>query len=318
MAEIVVNFVMDKLTTLIQEEVHHLRGVKEEAVLIKDKLEHINAVLIAADEMQDRSPGLDVLIKQLRDVAYDIEDALDEFRLLTHHPDHESHAFPTRKLSIIKILIARHRLAGEMQRINSRIQNILDGHERFQSKTVDAKNSTKTWDDHRQSALLIEEANLVGIENPKKQLVSWLIQDDTGREVVSVVGMGGLGKTTLVKKVYDDAQVKLQFKYRAWITVSQSFKMEELLKHMLQQLYRVKRKPVPKELDSMTNDQLRTKINSFLQHKRYLIVLDDLWHIDEWDVVKYALPSSNSSRVMLTTRKSDIASATVKEFHGNI
>ncbi|KAM3734240.1 hypothetical protein ACB098_10G000500 [Castanea mollissima] len=320
MAEIVVNFVMDKLTTLIQEEVQQLRGVKEEAVWIKDKLEHINALLIAADEMEGRSPGLDVLIKQLRDVAYDIEDALDEFRLLTHHPDHESHAFLTRKFSTIKKFIARHQMAAEIQRINSRIQSISDGHERFQSETIDAKISVKTWDDHRQNALLIEEADLVGIENPKKQLVSWLIQDDTGREVVSVVGMGGLGKTTLVKKVYDDAQVKLQFKYRAWITVSQSFKMEERLKHMLQQLYRVKRKPVPQELDSMTNDQLRTKINSFLQHKtkRYLIVLDDLWHIDEWDAVKYALPSSNSSRVMLTTRHSYIASASVKEFNGNI
>ena len=129
-----------------------------------------------------------------------------------------------------------------------------------------------------------------------------------------------LGKTTLVKKVYDDAQVKLQFKYRAWITVSQSFKMEELLKHMLQQLYRVKRKPVPQELDSMTNDQLKTEINSFLQSKtkRYLIVLDDLWGIEEWDAVKYAFPNSNSSRVMLTTRNYDVASASCKEFHGNV
>ncbi|XP_050266508.1 disease resistance protein RPM1-like isoform X2 [Quercus robur] len=311
MAEIVVNFVMDKLTTLIQEEVHLLRGVKEEAVLIKDKLEHINALLIAADEVED------VRIKQLRDVAYDIEDALDEFRLLTH-PEDESHPFLTRKLStILKKYIARHQMAADIKCINSRIESISDGHERFRSETIDA-HPYKPWDDHRRNALLIEEADLVGIENPKKQLVSWLIQDDTGREVVSVVGMGGLGKTTLVKKVYDDAQVKLQFKYRAWITISQSFKMEELLKHMLQQLYRVKRKPVPQELDSMTNDQLRTKINSFLQHKRYLIVLDDLWHIDEWDAVKYALPSSNSSRVMLTTRHSDIASASVKEFHGNI
>ena len=322
MAEIVVNFVLDKLTTLIQEEVQHLRGVNEEAVWIKDKLEHINAQLIDADEMEDRSPELDVWIKQLRDVAYDIEDALDEFRLLTHHPDNESHAFLTRKLFTIKKLIARHHIAEEIDSINSRIQSISDDHERFRSKTIDA---AKTWDGHRQNALrqnalLIEEADLVGIENPKKQLVSWLIQDDTGREVVSVVGMGGLGKSTLVKKVYDDAQVKLQFKYRAWITVSKSFKMEELLKHMLQQLYWVKRKPVPQELDSMTNDQLKTEIKSFLQHKtkRYLIVLDDLWRIEEWDEVKYAFPNSNSSRVMLTTRHSDIASASVKEFHGNI
>ncbi|KAM4085098.1 hypothetical protein ACJW30_10G000900 [Castanea mollissima] len=319
MAEIVVNFVMDKLTTLIQEEVQQLRGVKEEAVWIRDKLEYINAVLTAADEIEDRSPGVDdVWIKQLREVAYDIEDALDEFRLLTHHPDHESHDFLTRKLSTIKKLFARHHFAAEIERINSRIQSISDGHERFRSETIDARIPLQTRDDHRQNALLIEEADLVGIENPKKQLVSWLIQDDTGREVVSVVGMGGSGKTTLVKKVYDDAQVKLQFKYRAWITVSPSLRMEELLKHMLQQLYRVKRKPVPQELDSMTNDQLGTTIYSFLQYKRYLIVLDDLWHIDEWDAVKYALPSSNSSRVMLTTRHSDIASASVQEFHGNI
>ncbi|XP_075642517.1 disease resistance protein RPM1-like [Castanea sativa] len=321
MAEIVVNFVMDKLTTLIQEEVQQLRGVKEEAVWIRDKLEYINALLTAADEIEDRSPGVDdVWIKQLRDVAYDIEDALDEFRLLTHHPDHESHDFLTRKLSTIKNIIARHQFAGEIQRINSRIQSISEGHERFQRKTIDANIPAKTWDNHRQNALLIEEADLVGIENPKKQLVSWLIQDDTGREVVSVVGMGGSGKTTLVKKVYDDALVKLQFKYRAWITVSQSLKMEELLKHMLRQLYRVKRKPVPQELDSMTNEQLRKKINSFLQHKtkRYLIVLDDLWRIEEWDAVKYAFPNINSSRVMLTTRISDIANASVMEYHGNV
>ncbi|KAM4085096.1 hypothetical protein ACJW30_10G000700 [Castanea mollissima] len=270
--------------------------------------------------MEGRSPGLDVWIKQLRDVAYDIEDALDEFRLLTHHPDHESHDFLTRKLSTIKKLFARHHFAAEIERINSRIQSISDGHERFRSETIDARIPLQARDDHRQNALLIEEAVLVGIENPKKQLVIWLIQDDTGREVVSVVGMGGSGKTTLVKKVYDDAQVKLQFKYRAWITVSQSLKMEELLKHMLQQLYRVKRKSVPQELDSMTNDQLRTKINSFLQHKtkRYLIVLDDLWRIEEWDAVKYAFPNINSSRVMLTTRNSAVANASVMEFHGNV
>jgi disease resistance protein RPM1 len=322
MAEIVVNNVLDKLTTLMQEEMHLLRGVSEEAVWIADELEQIKAFLRAADEMEDRSHGLDVCVKQLRDVAYDIEDALDEYRLrlmVTHQHGHDLNAFLGNIVSSIKNLKARHQIASEIQRIKSRFLSISEGSQRFQSETNDAKIAAKTWHYHRQNALLVDEADLVGIENPKNQQISWLIQGDTGREVVSVVGMGGLGKTTLVKKVYDDEQVKLHFKYRAWITVSQSLKMEEILKHMLQQLYRAKRKAVPQGVDSMSNDQLITKINNFLQQKRYLIVLDDLWHIDEWDAVKYALPnSSNGSRVMLTTRNSEVASASFREFHGNV
>jgi disease resistance protein RPM1 len=281
-----------------------------------DELEQIKAFLRAADEMEERTPQLELWVKQVRDVAYDIEDALDEYRLrLTLQPGNDFlHASLTK---IIKTLKARHQFASEIQRIKSRVVSISEGRQRFRGETTLV--DSKTWPDHRrQDGLLLEEADLVGIEKPKKQLISWLLQGDTGREVVSVVGMGGLGKTTLVRKVYDDAQVKLHFKYRAWLFVSQSFKMEELLKDTLQQLYRVKRKPVPQGVESMSDDQLRTKINNFLQQKRYLIVLDDVWHIDDWEAVKNAFPYNSGSRVMLTTRNSEIASASCKEFHGHV
>ena len=179
MAEIVVNIVLDKLTTLMQEEMHLLKGVSEEAVWIADELEQIKAFLRAADEMEDRSHGLDVCVKQLRDVAYDIEDALDEYRLrlmVTHQHGHDLNAFLGNIVSSIKNLKARHQIASEIQRIKSRFLSISDGRQRFQSETNDAKIAAKTWHYHRQNALLVDEADLVGIENPKKQLVSWLIQ----------------------------------------------------------------------------------------------------------------------------------------------
>ncbi|KAJ6943089.1 disease resistance protein RPM1-like [Populus alba x Populus x berolinensis] len=163
--------------------------------------------------------------------------------------------------------------------------------------------------------LLLEEADLVGIEKPKRQLIEWLLERKSGREVVSVVGMGGLGKSTLVKKVYDDPDVKKQFKFRAWITVSQSFKKEELLKDIIQQLFRVHKKPGPKGVDSMDYDKLRTVINKFLQQKKYLIVLDDVWHTSAWGAFQHALPNSNcGSRIMVTTRNTEVASTACMDF----
>ncbi|KAE8055717.1 hypothetical protein FH972_012539 [Carpinus fangiana] len=285
MAEIAVTYVLDKLVALIEVEVQLLKGVKEEIVWIADELSHIKPFLRLADEMEERSPELDVWVKQVRHVAYDIEDVLDECRLVFTHP--------------LGYLGRTSQISGE-------------------TTIVDTKIAPNTYHDRRQDALLLDEADLVGIEKPKKQLISWLVRDDSGREAVSVVGMGGLGKTTQVKKVYDDAQVKLHYKYRAWVSVSQSFKMEDVLKDMVQQLYKMKRKPVPQRMDSMSTDQPRSKIKNFLQQKRYLIVLDDVWHMDDWDAVKYTLPNNSCSRVMLTTRNSEVAFASCKEFNGNV
>ncbi|XP_059441784.1 disease resistance protein RPM1-like [Corylus avellana] len=321
MAEIAVTYVLDKLVALIEEEVQLLRGVKEEIVWIADELAHIKAFLRVADEREERSPELGAWVKHVRDVAYDIEDVLDEYSLVFTHPSgYDFHASLSKIVSSVRNLKARRRIASEIQHIKIRFVGILEGHHRFQGETtiVDTKIAANTYHDRRQDALLIEEADLVGIEMPKRQLISWLIRDDSGREVVSVVGMGGLGKTTLVKKVYDDAQVKLHFKYRAWVTVSQSFKMEDLLKDMVQQLYNIKRKPVPQRMDSMSTDQLRTNIKNFLQKQRYLVVLDDVWHMDDWDAVKYTLPNNSCSRVMLTTRNSEVAFASCQEFNGNV
>jgi disease resistance protein RPM1 len=74
---------------------------------------------------------------------------------------------------------------------------------------------------------LLEEADLVGIDQPKKQLCDLLFKDELNREVITIYGMGGLGKTTLAKQVYDDPKVKKHFRMHAWVNLSQSFNMEE-------------------------------------------------------------------------------------------
>ncbi|QHN81641.1 hypothetical protein HN51_058363 [Arachis hypogaea] len=119
--------------------------------------------------------------------------------------------------------------------------------------------------------------------------------------------MGGLGKTTLAKQVYDDRKVHKRFKIHAWVSVSHPFQIEELLKDLVHQLHNVIRKLAPEEVGQMRSDKLKEVIKNLLQQSRYLIVLDDVWHINVWDSVKLAFPNNNrGSREMLTTHNKNV------------
>ncbi|CDP06250.1 unnamed protein product [Coffea canephora] len=309
----VLSFVLRQLSTFLHEEGRLLGGLPREAE--------------AREE--DAQPTLQQWIKQVRDAAYDTEDILDDF--VARFARHRATGFygtVRRIFSSIKNLRARHRVASEIQSIKSRIKSISEGHQRYRSEygisapasnSLSAVNNT-AWRYSRDDALLVEEAKLVGIDQPKKHLISQLLQgDDYQLKVVSVVGMGGLGKTTLVKRVHEDPEVRRHFPVRAWVTVSQTCDFQYLLKDLIRQLHEEGQKPVPQSIESMTTTELKKFIKDFLQQAgRYAIVFDDVWDMEFWNTIKFALPESSDggNRVMLTTRKADVASASCIESLG--
>ncbi|KAJ7943897.1 Disease resistance protein [Quillaja saponaria] len=326
MAESAVAFLLHKLAPIFENEVKFVRGGQEEVVYLRRELELIRAFLRIADALEESDEELKVWVKQVRDVAHETEDVLDELALLQAHDHVHGFSASLRRISCcIKNMKARYRIASELKDINSRIRKIFEVHKRLRSKlniAADKSNSIyagNIWHDQRGDALLLDKTDVVGIDKPKKQLVRWLVKGNSRREVISVTGMGGLGKTTLVKKLYDDQEVKKHFKTHAWVTVSQSFKIEELLRDMVHKLFRVIERAAPEGLESMSVDQLKVTIKDLLQKRRYLVVFDDVWHIYEWEAVKYALPNNNcGSRVVITTRKSDVASSSCIESKGKV
>ncbi|GMP83700.1 hypothetical protein CsSME_00037521 [Camellia sinensis var. sinensis] len=326
MAESALFHLLANFSLFLQGKVNSLSGVWEEIEYVRDEFERMSAFLRVADSMEENDPELKVWVKQVRDAAYDTADVLDKFKLhLAHHHGDGFRGFICKISCSIKTLKARYQIAYEVQRIKKRVVNISVGHQRYHDRYGILEQGSRptvvnnTWYDCRGDALLLEEAELVGIEKPKMQLIGWLVEGDPRLKVISVVGMGGLGKTTLVKKVYDDATTKKHFQIRAWINVSESFKTEELLKGMIRQLFKEVKQPVPQGVETMDWNSLKGIINAFLQQKRYVLVFDDLWDIQAWQAFRYAFPECNyGSRVMLTTRNADLASFSSKEYHGYV
>ncbi|XP_048134099.1 disease resistance protein RPM1-like [Rhodamnia argentea] len=326
MAESAVSFLLGKLSMLVEKEVKLLKGVRGEIVLIRDEFEHMKAFLERAESLQEDDPELKIWVKQVAIRAralsmelgcytYDVEDILDEFtlNLATDHGHGFMKCFHKIKSSIHN-LKARHHISSKIDDIKSRVHSIGERHQRYNLKPYDGEQSARassrgtSWHDLREDTFLVQEGELVGIDKPREDLINWLVDGEPGLEVISILGMGGSGKTTLAKRVYDDCQVKAYFQSHAWISVSQTYNIESILRDIIARLQGEIQQPVPQGLESMSIASLKQKVKDFLQQKRYVIVLDDVWNLEALDGIKSAMPNSSfCSRIIITARMADVA-----------
>nr|XP_027070536.1 LOW QUALITY PROTEIN: probable disease resistance protein RXW24L [Coffea arabica] len=122
--------------------------------------------------------------------------------------------------------------------------------------------------------------------------------------VVSICGMGGLGKTTLAQKVYNHPKVRRCFDGIAWVYVSQTWQKEDILQRILLSLIPEKREEIVKWRD----EELVRQLFQILQNKKCLVVLDDIWATEPWECIKQAFPIRNDgSKILVTSRNKDVA-----------
>ncbi|KAM3217890.1 hypothetical protein P3L10_022419 [Capsicum annuum] len=141
---------------------------------------------------------------------------------------------------------------------------------------------------------------VVGFDEEADLLIDRLTRGPKYLDIVSIVGMPGLGKTTLAKKVYHDVNIRNYFDVQAMCCVSQAYDRRKLLLDILNQV-----KSSNQQNEKNPADALR----KFLIRKRYLLYIDDIWSVDTWDDLRGCFPDDdNGSRILLTSRLSDVAS----------
>jgi disease resistance protein RPM1 len=307
MTETAVALVINELVQLIVHESKLLRGVHREVVDIRDELESIQCFLKDADK-GDLQDGFKTWVKQVREVAYHIDDVIDEYVLHMAQRRHQQSfiAFLHKICRLLKTIKPHHDIATKIQDIKISVREIKERRERYGFSSSDQGSSSRatnvTWHDPRVGSLFIEEDEVVGIESTRDELVSWVVGGVSKCSVISVVGMGGIGKTTLTKKVYENESVNRRFDCRVWITVSQSYNMSKILMSMTKQIYQAK-ETTPGQIDMTDEITLISQLRKCLQQKRYVVVFDDVWKMEFWEIVKHALPCNDrGSRIIITTR----------------
>ncbi|XP_065616534.1 disease resistance protein RPM1-like [Quercus suber] len=116
--------------------------------------------------------------------------------------------------------------------------------------------------------------------------MDWLMDREPHQTVISIIGMGGSGKTTLAANTYNNDDVKKHFDCCAWITISQAYELEDVLRSLIKEFHDSRNETIPADLNSMNYRLLVKTLVNYLEKKRYLLVLDDVWDTNLLDEIK--------------------------------
>ncbi|KAL7205176.1 hypothetical protein ACSBR2_018163 [Camellia fascicularis] len=258
MAVAAVGLLISRIVSAFENEASLTGGVRDELNQLKLEFASMRSFLEDADKTTAQTKGEKTWVANVRDLAYEVKDIIDEYMYYMNKQN--VYGKFTRFLRQIvyapKNLWVRHRIATKLQKINRMIKAIPERNRRYGVDCVGEASSSSQDCQRRlpnlsESSLFARDDDLAGIKDGKEQLLGWLMdKEEPQRTVISLVGIGGSGKTTLVAQAYNSQIVKRQFDCQAWITVSQTYVVDDLLRSMIKEFYRGAKEAIPMDLSN--------------------------------------------------------------------
>ncbi|KAM3686004.1 hypothetical protein ACJW31_11G163800 [Castanea mollissima] len=271
----------------------------------------IHAVLDDAEEKQMTNKLVKIWLGELEDLAYDVDDILDEFatEALRRKLNPEPSTSKVRK--IIDACIGSNRsfatsMRSKIEEIDTRLQNIVTDKKDLELRE-NTGGTTRTTRSRVPTTSLVNEGHVYGREEDKKAIVKLLLSgesSDAQLSVIPILGMGGLGKTTLAQLVYNDDEVSRYFDLKAWACVSEDFDIIRVTKAVLQSV-------TSQHCKANDLNLVQVKLKKKLSGKKFLLILDDVWNenYDDWTKLRSPFEfGASGSKIIVTTRNYDVSS----------
>nr|XP_017218255.1 PREDICTED: putative disease resistance RPP13-like protein 3 [Daucus carota subsp. sativus] len=308
MADGTVAFALERIRDFLTQQVNIRIGVKDGVRWLKDELGYLQPAVRYAEARQTEEV-ICKWVNDVRDVANDAVTILQKFR--SHQEEYAGleRGILDRFQTCICICKRESVLCGigkDIEILKKRITVIKKRRNEYgindilATPNVQQKNRTLL-----RTTAIDNQVDVVGFEDDIKALMAQLDSTDPSLKVISIHGMGGLGKTSLATKLYNSNELS-HFDTRAKVCVSMDYNIKDVLKRLIKSFMGLEHE---KELSKMDEQDLLQHTRKLLQGQgRYIAVIDDIWDIKAWEVIKIAFPNDeNGSRIIITTRNKKVA-----------
>ncbi|KAL6653879.1 hypothetical protein ACP70R_008803 [Stipagrostis hirtigluma subsp. patula] len=332
-------YVKELITDMVKEEVHMLLGVSDEITKLESNMETLKAFVADAERRRITDLTAQRWVTKLKNAMYDASDILDLCQLEADKRRESKGSSLREKMTGcfqpllfgLRNPVHAHKIGSRIKELNERLDAIHEEANKFKiniglgsnpetRKPTDVEQSSSRTTPHVNVSAIVGEK----IERETKELVQVMTNDDNNNiKVVSIVGTGGMGKTTLAQKIYNEATTQEHFKIKIWLSITQNFDETQLLKAAI--------KYAGGHHGGEEDKGLLTQIlTETLSKDRFLLVMDDVWSEKAWDnVLSVPTIAASSilsekmaagdkqpgSRVLLTTRLEHLAPRMRITFH---